>query len=64
MPKVVNWFKAHPVLIGPALVLVTVAALVYLFIDPVTVLLLAVLALVAGFAAFIDPRTYSRKPPT
>ena len=63
MRKIVNWFKAHPVFIGPALTLVAIAAVLYSFIDPITVLLLAVLALAAGFAAFIDPKTYSRKPP-
>jgi hypothetical protein len=33
-------------------------------IDPITVLILAVIALVAGLAAFFDPKTYSRKSPT
>jgi hypothetical protein len=36
MPKLVNWLKAHPVLIGPALVLVAIAALFYLTVDPIT----------------------------
>jgi hypothetical protein len=64
MPKVMNWFKTHPVFIGPALTLVAIAAVLYLLIDPITVLFLAVIALVAGLAAFFDPKTYSRKPPT
>ncbi|KRR29628.1 hypothetical protein CQ13_38415 [Bradyrhizobium retamae] len=64
MPKVMNWLKTHPVLIGPALVLVAIAAVLYLLIDPFTVLFLAAIALVAGLAAFFDPKTYSRKPPT
>jgi hypothetical protein len=59
--KIVNWLRAHPVSIGPALTLAVVFAALYLLIDPVTVLLFAVLALAGGFAAFIDPKTYSRK---
>jgi uncharacterized membrane protein YccC len=62
MPKIMNWLKAHPMFIGPALTLVAIAAALYLFIHPITVLLLAILALAAGFAAFIDPKTYSRNP--
>jgi len=65
MPKIINWLKAHPVFIGPALTLVAIAAAFHLLIDPITVLLFAILALAAGFAAaFIDPKTYSRKPQT
>jgi uncharacterized membrane-anchored protein len=40
---------------------VAIAAVLYLFIDPITVLFLAAIALVAGLAAFFDPKT---KPPT
>ena len=61
MLKIVNWLRAHPVFIGPALTLAAVFAALYLLIDPVTVLFFAVLALAGGFAAFIDPKTYSRK---
>jgi hypothetical protein len=64
MPKVMDWFKTHPSFVGPALTLVAIAAVLYLFIDPITALFLAVIALAAGFAAFFDPKTYSRKPPT
>jgi hypothetical protein len=64
MPKVMNWLKTHPVFIGPALTLAAIAAVLYLLIDPITVLFLAVIALAAGLAAFFDPKTYSRKPPT
>jgi hypothetical protein len=63
MPKVMNWLKTHPAFIGPALTLVAIAAVLYLFIDPITVLFLAAFALVAGLAAFLDPKTYFRKPP-
>jgi hypothetical protein len=61
MRKIMNWLRARPVFIGPTMTLVAIAAAFYLLIDPVTVLLLAILALTAGFAAFIDPKTYSRK---
>ena len=64
MPKVMNWLKTHPAFIGPALTSVAIAAVLYLFIDPITVLFLAAIALVAGLAACFYPKTYSRKPPT
>ncbi len=32
MPKVMNWLKTHPAFIGPALTLVAIAAVLYLFI--------------------------------
>jgi hypothetical protein len=64
MSKVINWLKTHPAFIGPALTLVAIAAFLYLLIDPITVLFIAVIALVAGLAAFFDPKSYSRKPPT
>jgi hypothetical protein len=64
MPKVMNWLKIHPAFIGPALALVAIAAVFYLLIDPLSVLFLAAVVLVAGLAAFFDPKTYSRKPPT
>jgi hypothetical protein len=63
MVKVLDWFKSHPIFIGPALLLIAIAAVLYLFIDPVTVLVVAVIALTAGFAALVDPKTYSNKPP-
>lgn len=64
MFKMLDWFRSHPVLIGPALLLTSIAAVLYLFIDPITVLFIAVISLTAGFAALVDPKTYSRKPPT
>lgn len=64
MFKLLTWFRSHPLLIGPALLLVSIAAVLYLFIDPITVLFVAVISLAAGFAALVDPKTYSRKPPT
>jgi hypothetical protein len=64
MPKVINWLRTHPAFIGPALAVAAIAALLYLFIDPISVLFFAIIALVAGFAAFFDPKTYFRKPPT
>ncbi|MET4390955.1 hypothetical protein ABIB73_006742 [Bradyrhizobium sp. F1.4.3] len=63
MFKVLDWFRSHPVLIGPALLLTSIAAVLYLFIDPITVLFVAVISLTAGFAALVDPKAYSRKPP-
>jgi hypothetical protein len=59
--KIVNWLRAHPVFVGPALTLAAVFAALYLLVDPVIVLLFAVLALAGGFVAFIDPKTYLRK---
>lgn len=64
MFKMLDWFRSHPVLIGPALLLTSIAAVLYLFIDPITVLFVVVISLTAGFAALVDPKTYSRKPPT
>ena len=63
MFKVLDWFRSHPVLIGPALLLTSIAAVLYLFIDPIAVLFVAAISLAAGFAALVDPKTYSRKPP-
>lgn len=60
---VINWLKAHPVVIGPALTLAAIVAVLCVFSDPVSVVFLAVIAIVAGFAALLDPKTYSRKPP-
>lgn len=57
----INWLKTHPVLIGPALTIAGIMAVVYLLIDPTTVLFLAVVAVVSGLAAFFDPRTYSSR---
>lgn len=54
--SVIKWLKTHPALIGPALTLVAIAALLYLIIDPIFVLFLAVVALVAGFAALFTRR--------
>ncbi|WP_024340345.1 hypothetical protein [Bradyrhizobium japonicum] len=64
MFKVLDWFRSHPVLIGPALLLTSIAAILYLFIDPITVLFVAIIFLTAGFAALVDPKTYFRKGPT
>lgn len=64
MVKVLDWFRSHPILIGPALLLTSIGAVLYLFIDPIAVLFVAVISLAAGFAALVDPKTYSRKPPT
>jgi|UPI00047F8173 energy-converting hydrogenase Eha subunit E len=61
--RVINSLKMHPALVGPALTLLAIAAVLYLFIDPITVLFIAAIALVAGLAALLDPKTYSRKPP-
>jgi hypothetical protein len=58
-----NWLKARPVFIGPALVLAAVGAMLYIVIDPITVFFAAFIVIVAGIAAFLDPKTYSRKPP-
>jgi hypothetical protein len=60
--KIVTWLKAHPVFIGPTVVLVAALAAIGFFIDPITVAFLAVIALAGGFAALIDPKTYSRSP--
>jgi hypothetical protein len=64
MFKALDWLKSHPVFVGPALLLIAIAAVLYLFIDPVTVLIVAVVALTAAFAALVDPKTHSRKPPS
>ena len=59
--RVINWLKTHPAFIGPALTVAGIAAVLYLFIDPTTVLFFAAVAVVSGLAAFIDPRTYSSR---
>ena len=59
--RVIDWLKTHPTLIGPALTVVGIVAVLYLFIDPTTVLFLAVVAVISGLAAFLDPRTYPRR---
>jgi hypothetical protein len=64
MSKVINWLKTHPAFVGPALTLVAIAAFLYLLIDPITVLFIAIIALAATLAAFLDPTSCSRKPPT
>lgn len=61
--RVIYSLKRHPALVGPALTLLAIAAVLYLFIDPISVLFVAVIALVAGLAALFDPKTYSRRPP-
>jgi hypothetical protein len=48
MSKVINWLKTHPAFFGPALTSVAIAASLYLLIDPITVLFIAAIALVAG----------------
>lgn len=58
---VISWLKTHPAFIGPALTVVGIAAVLYLFIDPTTVLFLAAVAVVSGLAAFFDPRMYSSR---
>ncbi|MEY9125214.1 hypothetical protein ABIA03_002475 [Bradyrhizobium yuanmingense] len=59
--SVINWLKTHPALIGPALTVAGILAVLYLFIDPTTILFLAVVAVVSALAAFFDPRTYSSR---
>ena len=59
--RVINGLKSHPALIGPALSVVGIVAVLYLFIDPTNFLFLAVVAVVSGLAAFFDPRTYSSR---
>jgi len=58
---VTHWLKAHPAFIGPVLILVGIATVLYLFIDPTTVLFLGAVAVVSGLAAFFDPKTYSSR---
>lgn len=64
MSKAINWLKTHPAFLGPALTSAAIAAFLFLLIDPITVVLIAFFALVAGLAAFFDPKSYSRNPPT
>ena len=59
--RVIDWLKTHPALIGPALTIVGIVAVLYLFVDPTTVVFLAIVAVVSGLAAFFDPRTYSSR---
>ncbi|MGY3035083.1 hypothetical protein ACVIIV_004253 [Bradyrhizobium sp. USDA 4354] len=55
---VIHWLKAHPAFIGPVLIVVGIATVLYLFIDPTTVLFLVAVAVVSGLAALFDPKTY------
>jgi hypothetical protein len=59
--RMINWLKTHPAFIGPALTVVGIAAVLYLFIDPTTVLFLAAVAVVSALAGFFDPKTYSSR---
>ena len=58
---VMKWFKKHPALTRPALILAAAAIVLYILINPITILFLILLAIAAGFSAFLDPKTYTKK---
>jgi hypothetical protein len=64
MFKVLDWFRSHPLLIGPALLLTSIAAVLYLAIDPITVLFVAVILLQPGSPRWLIQRhtLVSRQP--
>jgi hypothetical protein len=51
-----DWFGSHHILIGLAALMMEIAAVLYLRIAPITVLLVAIICLTAGFAALVDPK--------
>jgi Ca2+/Na+ antiporter len=59
-----EWSQRHPTLTGIAIGFVIVGMALFLLFDPISVLVMMVLALTYAFAAFFDPKTYSKsKPP-
>jgi hypothetical protein len=58
-----EWSQKHPTLKGMAVAFVIIGAALFLIFDPLTILLFVVFGLCFVFAAFLDPKTYSKSKP-